>query len=240
MRAGDGDRSARITVSGGPARGSGPSTPDLAICRAITSLGDRRSCSDTISQSMGQRPTSRRGISCGADSWQPVAKAPLHSTVHASVTTWGCAPNPRRPLAGTPSPRAASAEAHCVRLGGRLHECSSSPFLSCVARRSHMVEYARFSRLVPAGRGIDTGGSRCDAGFHHGLQAGRFVFQSGAGSRRLGGKPLAPTQSVAALGEQAPSGKGTDSARIPVSCTSSRARTGPTASSGSAASRSRS
>ena len=61
----DGDGSARITVSGGP---RGPSTPDLAICRGTTSSGDRRSCSDTISQSMGRRPTSRRGISCGADS----------------------------------------------------------------------------------------------------------------------------------------------------------------------------
>ena len=64
--------------------------------------------------------------------WQPVAKAPLHSTGHAALTTWGCAPNPRRSLAGTPLPRAASAVAHCVRLGGRLLECSSSPFLTAL------------------------------------------------------------------------------------------------------------
>ena len=81
------------------------------------------------------------------------------------ITNWGCAPNPRRPLAGTPSPRAASAEAHCVRLGGRLLECSSSPFLSCVVPRSHIFEYAPSSRLVS--RVSDR--SRCDAGFHHGL-----------------------------------------------------------------------
>ena len=49
----------------------------------------------------------------------------------------GCAPNPRRPLAGTPSPRAASAEAHCVRLGGRLLECSSSPFLTTLLSVTH-------------------------------------------------------------------------------------------------------
>ena len=30
-----------------------------------------------------------------------LVRAPLHSTGHASFSTWGCAPNPRRPLAGT-------------------------------------------------------------------------------------------------------------------------------------------
>ena len=49
-------------------------------------------------------------------------------------------------------------------LGGRLLECSSSPFLSCVVPRSHIVEYAASSRLVS--RAPDR--SRCDAGFHHG------------------------------------------------------------------------
>ena len=43
--------------------------PDLAICRGPTSSGNRRrSGSGAITQSTGQRPTSRRGISCGADS----------------------------------------------------------------------------------------------------------------------------------------------------------------------------
>ena len=41
--------------------------------------------------------------------------------------------------------------------------------LSCVARRSHIVQYARSSRLALATRGIDTGGSWCDEGFHHSL-----------------------------------------------------------------------
>ena len=47
------DRSARVTVSGGP---SGPSTPDLAICQGSTSSNDRRSCSGTMRQSTGRRP----------------------------------------------------------------------------------------------------------------------------------------------------------------------------------------
>ena len=38
----------------------------------------------------------------------------------------GCAPNPRRPLAGTPQPRAAPAEARCARLGPFCHAESRS------------------------------------------------------------------------------------------------------------------
>ena len=90
-------------------------------------------------------------------------KAPLHSTVHASVTTWGCAPNPRRPR-GARGETPAAFDRRCI------------PHRTCVGRLEHKGvtywEYAPSSRLVPAGRGIDTGGSLCDAGFHHGLLAG--------------------------------------------------------------------
>ena len=90
-------------------------------------------------------------------------KPPLHSTVHASVTTWGCAPNPRRPR-GARGETPAAFDRRCI------------PHRTCVGRLEHKGvtywEYAPSSRLVPAGRGIDTGGSLCDAGFHHGLLAG--------------------------------------------------------------------
>ena len=46
------------------------------------------------------------------------------------LNRWGCAPNPRQALAGTPPPRAALAGPRRARPGGRLLEYSSSPFLN--------------------------------------------------------------------------------------------------------------
>ncbi len=45
----------------------------------------------------------------------------------AALVTWGCAPNPRRPLAGTPSPRSAAAGPRRARPGGRTPPCCRPP-----------------------------------------------------------------------------------------------------------------
>ena len=45
----------------------------------------------------------------------------------AAFVTWGCAPNPRRLLAGTPSPRAAAAGPRRARPGGRTPPCCRPP-----------------------------------------------------------------------------------------------------------------
>ena len=90
-------------------------------------------------------------------------KAPLHSSGHAFLTTWGCAPNPRRPLAGTPSPRAASAAAHCVRhyhLGLRPKPpaaASGEPFAPRRVRRGALYALSA-GRLTGLGatRGVTT------------------------------------------------------------------------------------
>ena len=125
-------------------------------------------------ESVGSRRQARRKVSFTRPMVLLRVAAPVPAARGASptafdrpcgITTWGCAPNPRRPLAGTPAPRAASAEVHCVRLGRRLLECSSSPFLNYIATQSHIVEYAPSSRLVR--RAPDR--SRCDVGMHHGL-----------------------------------------------------------------------
>ena len=128
-----------------------------------------------------------------AASGDPVAPRHYHS---------GLRPEPPAAASGDPDAPRRAAEARGARLGddrwsspflnGRLGDDRwSSPFLSCVARRSHMVEYARSSRLVS--RAPDR--SRCDAGFHHWLLAAvrAAVFYSiaaGAGerpARRAGG-----------------------------------------------------
>ena len=65
----DGDRSARITASGGP---SGPSAPRFAVRIALgresASSTNRQRRSATMTQVVDRQPSSRRGISCGADS----------------------------------------------------------------------------------------------------------------------------------------------------------------------------
>ena len=61
-----------------------------------------------------------------------------------------------------------------------------------VARRSHMVDYARFSRLVSRAPGR----SRCDAGFHHELLAARgkspAAFERPCGVCHWGLRPQPP------------------------------------------------
>ena len=63
--------------------------------------------------------------------------------------TWRAKNFPHGTLAGTPLPRAASPKAHCVRLGGRLIECSSPHFLNC--------EVIAFSARCLTGRGATRG-----------------------------------------------------------------------------------
>ena len=102
----------------------------------------------------------------------PVAPRHYHS---------GLRPEPPAAVSGDPVAPRRAAEARGARLGD---DRWSSPFLICVARRSHMVEYARSSRLVS--RAPDR--SRCGAGFHHWRLAAvrAAVFYSiaaGAGER---------------------------------------------------------
>ena len=50
----------------------------------------------------------------------------LHVVVPLLVT-WGCAPNPRRPLAGTPSPHSVTGGPRRARPGGRTPPCCRPP-----------------------------------------------------------------------------------------------------------------
>ena len=78
----------------------------------------------------------------------------------------GCAPNPRRPLAGTPSPRAASAEARCARLaasapplqsGGGFAPSPRRPLAGIPSPRAASAE-ARCARLAASAPPLQSGG----------------------------------------------------------------------------------
>ena len=104
--------------------------------RGITFLGLRPKPPAAASGDPFAPRRTRRGPPCGA------------------LPSWGCAPNPRRPLAGTPSPRAAPAEAR--RAGLVSHRPRrGSPAAGCCSihadgrRRSECAERPDTAHAVP-------------------------------------------------------------------------------------------
>ena len=88
---------------------------------------------------------------------------------HSGRATGGCAADrPPRPDSGSPGPGGGTGIgltrlAACGKTLAAFDRRCIPPELRCSSVT--YWEYAPSSRLVPAGRGIDTGGSRCDAGF---------------------------------------------------------------------------
>ena len=107
---------------------------------------------------LGLRPKPPAAASGDPRPLRPAPRPPWRTV--CGITTWGCAPNPRRPLAGTPSPRAASAVAHCVRhyhLGLRLKPpaaASGDPFAPRRVRRGALCA------ALPLGAAPQTPGGR--------------------------------------------------------------------------------
>ena len=115
------------------------------------------------------RPDHRRRRQRGISPASAAARSSGSRTAHSTPLT----PTVRRMRSRPTGPTRTTAAATGSRLGVRgetpLNSTGDASRLSCVARRSHIFEYARSSRLERAVRSIDMGGSRCDAGFHHGL-----------------------------------------------------------------------
>ena len=95
----------------------------------------------------------RRSARCGG----PYSLTPLRRSydyVCSGFRRWGCAPNPRRLLAGTPSPRAAAAGPRRARLSfdpsRRLDALATNAGEKCGLTVSPLVPAARRSSRAPA------------------------------------------------------------------------------------------